>query len=357
MDGSHFMSGQRCPYCAGKRVFRDESLGALYPECLDIWDYELNDKTPFDYYPGSSVIVHWICPKHGKYERWIQNSVRYSFICPECAKEKRHNSHSPTFIDISGQKFGTLTVESYAFTIDNRAYWNCVCECGAKVIKQGTTLKSGRITTCGDWGIHKSGENSNNWKGGITPENKAIRGSTEYNDWRKSVYRKDGFHCVICGTHDNLNAHHILPFAEYPELRFDVSNGITLCKDHHANGRDGSFHDAYGTSGNTPEQLEDYINNEYEKMGINKHFDVYEYMKGIKEMDNKENKVKWNHEFYTDEELNNYLDNNIKEPMSVYIYENRKNLDDTSVDINNENNGKFQHILPRFRVNGGNNNV
>jgi 5-methylcytosine-specific restriction endonuclease McrA len=30
-----------------------------------------------------------------------------------------------------------------------------------------------------------------------------------------------------------LQAHHRKPFAEYPNFRYDVSNGITLCKDCH----------------------------------------------------------------------------------------------------------------------------
>jgi hypothetical protein len=78
-------------------------------------------------------------------------------------------------------------------------------------------------------------ENHWNWKGGITPENHAIRNSLTYKEWRKTVFERDGFKCKIANADcvHEVHAHHILRFSEYPELRFDVNNGITLCKNHH----------------------------------------------------------------------------------------------------------------------------
>lgn len=75
-----------------------------------------------------------------------------------------------------------------------------------------------------------------NWKGGITPKSITIRMSSEYKDWRLAVFNRDKFTCVGCGDKrgHNLQAHHIMSFAEYPELRFDIANGTTLCKKCHA---------------------------------------------------------------------------------------------------------------------------
>lgn len=80
-----------------------------------------------------------------------------------------------------------------------------------------------------------SGQNSPNWKGGITPLNSKIRHSLEYKLWRSSVFERDNYTCVWCGARSErgsvvmLNADHIKPFALFPELRFAIDNGRTLC--------------------------------------------------------------------------------------------------------------------------------
>lgn len=75
-----------------------------------------------------------------------------------------------------------------------------------------------------------SGASNVNWKGGITPENQKIRHSDEYKKWRKAVFERDDYTCQICGARGGkLNADHIKPFAKFPSLRFEVTNGRTLC--------------------------------------------------------------------------------------------------------------------------------
>lgn len=73
-----------------------------------------------------------------------------------------------------------------------------------------------------------------NWQGGISTENNRIRHSMEYRQWRETVFERDSYTCQYCNIRGGrLNADHIKPFALYPQLRFDISNGRTLCEDCH----------------------------------------------------------------------------------------------------------------------------
>ena len=81
-----------------------------------------------------------------------------------------------------------------------------------------------------------SGEKHWNWKGGVTPANVLLRHSPEYNTWRHTVYARDHWTCQECGKHcgrRDIVAHHIKSFKDYPELRFEVENGITYCRKCH----------------------------------------------------------------------------------------------------------------------------
>jgi hypothetical protein len=101
------------------------------------------------------------------------------------------------------------------------------------------------------------GSNNPAWKGGVTPERVKIRTSIEYELWRKAVFARDMFTCQktkISGG--RLTAHHINNFAEFPELRFAIDNGITLREDVHK-----EFHKRYGRKNNCRQQLEEFLAN------------------------------------------------------------------------------------------------
>lgn len=56
-----------------------------------------------------------------------------------------------------------------------------------------------------------------------------------YKDWVKLVKSRDKFKCALQNDEclGNLEAHHIFNWRNYKELRYVVSNGITLCHFHH----------------------------------------------------------------------------------------------------------------------------
>lgn len=79
----------------------------------------------------------------------------------------------------------------------------------------------------------KHGALANNWKGGRTNETRLLRASNANKEWREKVFSRDDWTCQHCGAKGYVEAHHIFAWADYPELRFDVDNGITFCVDCH----------------------------------------------------------------------------------------------------------------------------
>jgi len=59
--------------------------------------------------------------------------------------------------------------------------------------------------------------------------------SPAYAKFRKEVKTRDDNKCQwpSCGSTKTLEIHHIRKWSAFPSLRFDVSNGITLCKHCH----------------------------------------------------------------------------------------------------------------------------
>ncbi len=65
----------------------------------------------------------------------------------------------------------------------------------------------------------------------ITPIHERIRKSPEYAEWRWGVFVRDDFTCQMCGVRGaRLRANHIKKFSDYPELRLELTNGITICE-------------------------------------------------------------------------------------------------------------------------------
>ena len=73
------------------------------------------------------------------------------------------------------------------------------------------------------------GDKHPRWKGGPTEWSKKKRSSTQDKLWRRAVKERDGNRCVWCGSKDSLQADHIKSFSKYPEFRFAIDNGRTLC--------------------------------------------------------------------------------------------------------------------------------
>ena len=86
---------------------------------------------------------------------------------------------------------------------------------------------------------YKTGENSTGWKGGKSSLSHRLRAGKKWKEWRKKVFERDNYTCNICNGRSKikkpiiLHPHHIKRFSGFPELRFVVKNGMTVCIDCH----------------------------------------------------------------------------------------------------------------------------
>lgn len=62
------------------------------------------------------------------------------------------------FKDLTGMKFGNLTILSVAYRKKKHIYWNCKCNCGNLYIARGSHIVGGRIISCGCFHRKRVGE-------------------------------------------------------------------------------------------------------------------------------------------------------------------------------------------------------
>ncbi len=61
------------------------------------------------------------------------------------------------------------------------------------------------------------------------------RNSVLWNKWREKVFKRDNYTCQDCGETERIIIlpHHLNSYDDFPKLRLDISNGITLCRSCH----------------------------------------------------------------------------------------------------------------------------
>lgn len=93
--------------------------------------------------------------------------------------------------------------------------------------KEGVRFKKGQQP----WYKQKGLPNPN--KGNVDKQNENRFSSFLYKEWRNAVLNKSLGKCAKCAGNYRLSAHHIKPWKEDEQLRFDVENGVALCNSCH----------------------------------------------------------------------------------------------------------------------------
>lgn len=176
-----------------------------------------------------------------------------------------------SFLDLTGETFGRLKVgKSLGVKEYGKQFFSCQCICGKTKEVYGARLVNGNVKSCGclkkdaavenikkSHKVNKGVEHYNFNKNITNEERTAMRyeiGREDRRKWRKAIYERDDYSCVICNKRGGkINAHHLNGFNWDTDGRYDVENGVTLCNSHHL-----EFHSAYGYGDNTKEQFEDF---------------------------------------------------------------------------------------------------
>lgn len=110
-----------------------------------------------------------------KYDSTIDNRAKWLCVC-DCGNEAVFNAQSVKngnikscgciryYEDLTGQKFNKLTFVEFNYIKNYTTYWLCRCDCGKEKILGAATVKSGNTKSCGCI-LNQIGKFSTNWTG------------------------------------------------------------------------------------------------------------------------------------------------------------------------------------------------
>ncbi len=248
-----------CPFCAGQRATREDSLGSVAPEIAKEWHTEKNGNlTPFDVLPQSNKKVWWHCLQGHEWQTVIAH--RFSNTqCPYCA----HSLASPEFnlatklpeiaaewnptkngdttpskvLPSASRKYWWLCPNGhdYQMTVNHRASGNNCPYCSNKKTGYGNTLAARFPEIAREWHPDRNGD--------LTPDQvvfgsnarawwKCIRG----HEWRTQIVARTtyGTGCPKC----NLNTSKV-------ELRLLAEMRWMVGQVHHQHKIEGKEFDLY----------------------------------------------------------------------------------------------------------------
>jgi hypothetical protein len=151
-------------------------------------------------------------------KQFNKKGTKYKYCCHKCSSD-----------DKIGSKF---TLE-HRRKISKSLVGHIVSEKSVKKLNE--YIKNNGPWNKGKKDPQQSKEKHWHWRGGVTGQRKMMMNTLEYKNWRSSVFKRDNYICVWCGnkTSGNIEADHIKKWIDYPELRYDINNGRTLCKKCH----------------------------------------------------------------------------------------------------------------------------
>lgn len=190
----------------------------------------------FDLEPGSGKTVRCCCPMCGaeKETQWRYLLKWGHSKCMRCSFKE----------DLFSRTFGRLTVLRLLGVSDSGdCEWLCECLCGSFSVVKSVNLVNGHTKSCGCYKLDvakrnlppiKRGPEHHNWNPALTNEDRDDRRTVEYLAWAKAVYARERYKCAVCNKRTRKpEAHHLNCWKHFPEQRYDINNGIAVCRECH----------------------------------------------------------------------------------------------------------------------------
>lgn len=197
--------------------------------------------------------IKYICTCGSKADITLGQAKYYGTSCKNCRSIKIGNTKRKYNIEdirvMFSEQGKRLLATEFKNSLTPMPY---ICRCGSESsINLNNFLKGKDCFNCRSGKISEKTRNPN-----ISDEERELRRTRpEHKRFRLSVFERDNYTCQCCLVKGRkLNAHHILNFADNPNVRTDIDNGITLCKPCHI-----KFHKTYGYRNTNLSQLAEFI--------------------------------------------------------------------------------------------------
>ena len=239
----NFRQGQRCARCAGLIKYTIDDVRKIFEK----EGYDLLSKN----YNDNKGKILFRCPK-GHIHVIKLNSFLQGQRCGICFGTKRHSLKE---VKNKFKEKGWKLISKY---INTNHPLKVKCDKGHIIttLTFHNFIKGIGCKYC--WNNYNRGKNNARWNINLSDEERLQERDIQENTyWIKKVLKRDKHNCQCCGEKGNghnLNVHHLEGYHWCKELRFEVSNGITLCKTCHK-----SFHKDFSNAWNTSEQFYQFL--------------------------------------------------------------------------------------------------
>lgn len=207
-------------------------------------------------FKNTQVPSEWQCPKHGvfSYSLFSALHTKNTNPCSKCREDLRKLDLEKELNNLF-KKVPFVKLLDYEYKGKRVVHrWECQLHNYHTTSNLELIMETGRLKCCR--AKEYSGSNHPLYNAHISEEQRVKK--RHYNAshvWSKAVRTRDNWQCVICGHNSKCVAHHLYSYMAHPDKRYDVENGVTLCRPHHI-----EFHQEYGIKMNTKEQFEEFKN-------------------------------------------------------------------------------------------------